>query len=221
MQSASREITLSTDVVKSIPTVRSYNGIVVIVPGVVTNLNDTVTGTATTQFPIHGGRNNEGRLTIDGLNIGNPPGGNQPPAYIADVGNAQEVTFITSGGLGETETAGLTMNIVPRTGGNRTTGSLFFSGTGQNFQANNLTPELQAQGVAAADAARRRSTTSTAPSADRSSRTRSGTTSTRARRAARRRSRASTPTPMPATRPSGCTCPISTTRCTRTARGKT
>ena len=31
---------------------------VVIVPGVVTNLNDTVTGTATTQFPIHGGRNN-------------------------------------------------------------------------------------------------------------------------------------------------------------------
>jgi hypothetical protein len=147
VQSASREITLSTDVVKSIPTVRSYNGIVVIVPGVVTNLNDTVTGTATTQFPIHGGRNNEGRLTIDGLNIGNPPGGNQPPAYIADVGNAQEVTFITSGGLGETETAGLTMNIVPRTGGNRMTGSLFFSGTGQNFQANNLTPELQAQGV--------------------------------------------------------------------------
>jgi hypothetical protein len=148
VQSAAREITLSTDVVKSIPTVRSYNGIVVIVPGVVTNLNDTVTGTATTQFPIHGGRNNEGRLTIDGLNIGNPPGGNQPPAYIADVGNAQEVTFITSGGLGETETAGLTMNIVPRTGGNRMTGSLFFSGTGANLQSNNLTSDLQAQGVA-------------------------------------------------------------------------
>ncbi|HKF66390.1 MAG TPA: TonB-dependent receptor [Vicinamibacterales bacterium] len=150
VQSASREITLSTDVVKSIPTVRSYNGIVVIVPGVVTNLNDTVTGTATTQFPIHGGRNNEGRLTIDGLNIGNPPGGNQPPAYIADVGNAQEVTFITSGGLGETETAGLTMNIVPKTGGNRISGSVFFSGTGQHLQSNNVTPELAAQGLPAA-----------------------------------------------------------------------
>ncbi|HXD73820.1 MAG TPA: TonB-dependent receptor [Vicinamibacterales bacterium] len=150
VQSASREISLSTDVVKSIPTVRSYNGIVVIVPGVVTNLNDTVTGTATTQFPIHGGRNNEGRLTIDGLNIGNPPGGNQPPAYIADVGNAQEVTFTTSGGLGETETGGLTMNIVPKTGGNRISGSIFFSGTGQNLQSNNVTPELAAQGLAAA-----------------------------------------------------------------------
>src|SRR5215468_3648127 len=150
VQSAAREITLSTDVVKSIPTVRSYNGIVVVVPGVTTNLNDTVTGTATTQFPIHGGRNNEGRLTIDGLNIGNPPGGNQPPAYIADVGNAQEVTFITSGGLGETETAGLTMNIVPKTGGNRISGSVFFSGTGQHLQSNNVTPELAAQGLPAA-----------------------------------------------------------------------
>ena len=106
VQSAAREITLSTDVVKSIPTVRSYNAMVVIVPGVVTNLNDTVTGTATTQFPIHGGRNNEGRMTVDGLNIGNPPGGNQPPAYIADVGNAQEVTFTTAGGLGESEKIG-------------------------------------------------------------------------------------------------------------------
>src|SRR5438128_1460789 len=119
VQSARREVTLNNDAIRSIPSVRSYNAVVVVVPGVVTNLNDTVTGTTTTQFPIHGGRNNEGRLTIDGLNIGNPPGGNQPPAYIADVGNAQEVTFTTSGGLGETETGGLTMNIVPKTGGNK------------------------------------------------------------------------------------------------------
>ena len=91
---------------------------VVVVPGVVTNTNDMVTGTTTTQFPIHGGRNNEGRLTVDGLNIGNPVGGNQPPGYCADVGNAQEVTFTTSGGLGEAETAGLVMNLVPKTGGN-------------------------------------------------------------------------------------------------------
>jgi hypothetical protein len=115
--------------------VRSYNALVVVVPGVVTNLNDTVVGTATTQFPIHGGRNNEGRMTIDGLNVGNPPGGNQPPAYVADVGNAEEVTFSTSGGLGESETGGLTMNVVPKTGGNRISGSVFFSGTNDSLQS--------------------------------------------------------------------------------------
>src|SRR6267142_1782840 len=107
IQSARREMTLNNDVLKAIPTVRSYNATVSVVPGVTTNLNDVVTATATTQFPIHGGRNNEGRLMIDGLNIGNPPGGNQPTSYIADVGNAQEVTFTTAGGLGESETAGL------------------------------------------------------------------------------------------------------------------
>jgi hypothetical protein len=150
VQSAKHEMTLNNDIVKSIPTVRSYNAMVILVPGVVTNLNDTVTGTAVTQFPIHGGRNNEGRMSIDGLNIGNPPGGNQPPNYVADVGNAQEVTFTTSGGLGEAETAGLVMNIVPKTGGNRINGSIFASGTGAKLQSDNFTQELKDQGLVAA-----------------------------------------------------------------------
>ena len=61
VQSARRETVLSSDVLKAIPTVRSYNALVLVVPGVVTNTNDVATGTATTQFPIHHGRNNEGR----------------------------------------------------------------------------------------------------------------------------------------------------------------
>src|SRR2546428_2554776 len=149
VQSARREITLNSDALRSIPSVRSYNAMVVVVPGVVTNLNDTVTGTATTQFPIHGGRNNEGRMTIDGLNIGNPVGGNQPPQYSADIGNAQEVTFTTSGGLGESENAGLVMNIVPKTGGNTIQGSVYFSGTGESLQSDNFTQELKDAGLAA------------------------------------------------------------------------
>jgi hypothetical protein len=137
VQSARRQTTLNADVLKAIPTVRSYNAIVVVVPGVITNTNDVATGTATTQFPIHGGRNNEGRMTVDGLNVGNPPGGNQPPGYAVDVGNSQEITFTTSGGLGESETAGLVMNIVPKTGGNRLEGSIFYSGSGEKLQADN------------------------------------------------------------------------------------
>ncbi len=149
-QSAKRQMTLSTDVVRSIPNTRNYNSMVFLVPGVTTNVNDVTTGIVTTQFPIHGGRNNEGRLSIDGLNIVNPPGGGQPPTYVADVGNAQEVSFVTTGGLGESETAGLVMNLVPKTGGNKVNGSMFFSGTGERLESNNLTPELQAQGLQAA-----------------------------------------------------------------------
>ena len=150
VQSARRQLTLGSDVLRSIPTIRNYNGVVLLVPGVTTNTNDVPTGATTTQFPIHGGRNNEGRLMIDGLNIGTPVGGNQPPGYIADIGNAQEITFTTSGGLGESETAGVVMNVVPRTGGNRVSGSAFFSGTGEGLQSSNYTEELRLAGLTAA-----------------------------------------------------------------------
>jgi hypothetical protein len=137
VQSARRQTVVDNEVLTAIPTARSYNAIVVIVPGVVTNTNDVQTGTSTTQFPIHGGRNNEGRMTVDGLNIGNPPGGNQPPGYSVDVGNSQEITFTTSGGLGESETGGLVMNIVPKTGGNTFSGSFSYTGSGENLQSDN------------------------------------------------------------------------------------
>ena len=145
--SSRREVTLTGEVVRSLPTTRSYNALLVLVPGVVTNGNDTVMAPATTSFPIHGGRQQEGRLLLDGLTVGSPPSGNSATTYDVNVGQAQEVTFTASGGLGESETAGLVMNIVPKTGGNIMHGSMFASGTGRRFQSDNVTPELLAQGV--------------------------------------------------------------------------
>ncbi len=60
------------------------------VPGLQTNLNNASTGPVFAIFPIHGGRGVESRLTVEGLNISNPPGGNQPPNYTADIGNARK-----------------------------------------------------------------------------------------------------------------------------------
>jgi Carboxypeptidase regulatory-like domain len=147
---AKHEVTLESDTLKAIPTVRSYNALLVLVPGVITTTNDVVTGTAATQFPIHGGRAAEGRLSVDGLTVGSPPNGSSPTNYSVDVGSAQEVTFSTSGALGEAETAGVVMNIVPRTGGNIMSGSVFAGGTGAGLQSDNLTPALTAQGLTAA-----------------------------------------------------------------------
>jgi hypothetical protein len=150
VRSAAAATTLHGDIVKALPTVRSYNALVVLIPGVVTSSNDVVTGTATTAFPIHGGRGNEGRLALDGLTVGGPAVGNSATSYVVDAGTTEEVTFASAGGLGETETGGLVMNLVPKTGGNSTRGSLFFSGTGERLQSDNLTPALQSQGVTAA-----------------------------------------------------------------------
>jgi len=147
VQSTIREVTLDNETMRNLPTVRSYSYLLTTVPGLQTNVNDVNTGPVFAIFPIHGGRGVESRLTVDGLNISNPPGGNQPPNFTADIGNAQEVTMTTSGGLGETETAGLTMNIVPKQGGNTISGLLFVSGFSKGMQSDNFTSELKDAGA--------------------------------------------------------------------------
>ena len=147
--SASRELTLPGDAVRSLPTVRGYNALLVLAPGVVTNISDTVMGPATISFALPGGRQNEGRLQIDGLNVGSPPNGNSATTYDVDIGRSQEVTFSTLGALGESETSGPVMNIVPKAGGNTREGSFFASGSGKGLQSDNLNAGLAASGVMA------------------------------------------------------------------------
>jgi hypothetical protein len=147
VQSTRREITLDNETMRSLPSVRSYSYLLTTVPGLQTNVNNVSTGPVFAIFPIHGGRGVESRVTVEGMNISNPPGGNQPPNYTADIGNAQEVTMTTSGGLGEAETAGLIMNIVPKQGGNSMSGLLFVSGFSEGMQADNFTDELRSRGA--------------------------------------------------------------------------
>jgi len=147
VQSTKREIALDNETMRNMPGVRSYSYLLTTVPGLQTNNNNVNTGPVFAIFPIHGGRGVESRVTIEGMNVSNPPGGNQPPNYSADIGNAQEVTMTTSGGLGEFETAGLTMNIVPKQGGNSLTGLLFLSGFSEGMQSDNFTDELKSRGV--------------------------------------------------------------------------
>jgi len=145
--STTRETTLDNETMRNLPTVRSYSYLLNTVPGLQTNNNNVNTGPVFAIFPIHGGRGVESRLTVDGLNISNPPGGNQPPNFTADIANAQEVTMTTSGGLGEIETAGLTMNIVPKQGGNKVSGLVAASGFSKGMQSDNFTADVKARGA--------------------------------------------------------------------------
>jgi hypothetical protein len=147
VQSTKREITLDNETIRSLPGPRSYSYLVGAVPGVLTNGANVPTGPTFLIFPVNGGRDVESRLTVDGLNISNPPGGNQPPNFTADTGNAQEVSMTSSGGLGEAETAGLTMNIVPKQGANIMSGLFFASGYSESMLSDNFTSELRSRGA--------------------------------------------------------------------------
>src|SRR6516162_9922933 len=149
VQSTTREVTLDNETMRSLPAVRSYSYLLTGVPGLQANITDVNTGPVFAIFPVHGGRGVESRLTVEGLNISNPPGGNQPPNYTADIGNSSEVTVMTAGGLGEFETAGVQMNIVPKQGGNTMSGLIAGSGFSKGMQSNNYSADLQARGATA------------------------------------------------------------------------
>jgi hypothetical protein len=73
---------------------------------------------------------NQGRIMVDGMSINMGRAGTGinenvglANGIVLDTAGAQEVAFTLSGALGESETGGASINIVPRTGGNRFSGS--------------------------------------------------------------------------------------------------
>jgi hypothetical protein len=154
-QSVRRQTVLANDVVTSIPAARAYAGIMTLIPATTTqagaNLDLQVTP-GMLVFGGSGGRNNEGRLQLDGLNTGAAFNGAGVSSYVPDIGNAQEIAMTTSGGLGEAEVGGPTLSIVPKTGGNSIKGSVYLSGVTRGMVGSNYTPELQAAGLTAPNA---------------------------------------------------------------------
>ena len=96
-----------------------------------------------TVFGGMGGRSNEGRMQVDGLNTGAALNGGGVSTYVADISNASEVVTTTSGGLGEAEVGGPSVSIVPRSGGNKTSGSIYLSGVPKAFVDSNYSDELK------------------------------------------------------------------------------
>jgi hypothetical protein len=153
VQSARRQTTVANEVLNSLPTARAYGAVMQLIPSLITQASftpgarDVQVTPGMSVFGGAGGRENEGRLQVDGINTGASVNGAGVYGYIADVTNAQEVAFTTSGGLGEVEVGGPTMSIVPKTGGNSIKGSLYVAGVADWMVGNNYTPELQAAGL--------------------------------------------------------------------------
>src|SRR5439155_24977064 len=64
-----------------------------------------------------------------------------------NVSGAQEVVINTSGGLGEAETAGVVLNVIPREGANTFSGQFSASGANGAMQGSNYTQALKDQGL--------------------------------------------------------------------------
>jgi hypothetical protein len=149
-QSVRRQTTISNDVISSMPAARSYAGIMMLIPATITqagaNLDIQITP-GMLVFGGAGGRNNEARLQVDGLNTGAAFNGAGVSSYVPDISNAQEISTTTSGGMGEAEVGGPNFSIVPKTGGNTFKGTGYASAVTSGMVGNNYTADLKARGL--------------------------------------------------------------------------
>ena len=154
---ASQQASFLGEELRDLPTSRNVPALMALVPGIASSgFNGNICNGGVgvfcspiiTNFNGHTSTNdtdglNQGRLLVNGIPI-NAANNNlitgASGGYNADIANAQEIAFTLSGSLGESETGGTSINIIPRTGGNRYSGNVFTSYTDQKwFDRNNGT----------------------------------------------------------------------------------
>jgi hypothetical protein len=140
-------VVLSGAVLQEIPASRGYGNILATVPGIQATGLDVSSAVSTNFFTARGGRGNEGTIQIDGMNVGSAFNGGGVAGFGYPIGEAAEVQVTVSGGLGETDRGGPAFNLIPKTGGNKFSGTGFLSTAGKWSQGDNLDATLESYGL--------------------------------------------------------------------------
>src|SRR3984893_6807794 len=117
VQSARRQATVAGDVIAGIPSSRAYAAIFSLIPAVQMGAGaalDVQVMPGLAVFGGAGGRGTAARVQLDGLNTGAALSGGGTSSYVPDLGSAQEVSFTTSGGVGEAEVGGPAATVGPK-----------------------------------------------------------------------------------------------------------
>jgi carboxypeptidase family protein/TonB-dependent receptor-like protein len=149
-QSTQRTHVITRDQLDSLPTARNYSGLAALLPGVRMTNTDVGGNQQIEQIymTVHGSRRTDTTLQVDGMSINSLMNDGEVQAYFSDAANA-EVTYQTSGASADVSTGGVKVNMIPREGGNRFSGSAFVGGSNESWQSSNVTDELRQRGLAA------------------------------------------------------------------------
>jgi hypothetical protein len=146
VQSARREVVIDRELVQTIPASRAAGALLNATPGLTVDNNGIALSPTMTFFSANGGANNEGRMSVNGMTVGAARSGGVS-SYVYDAVGVEEVAVRVGGGLGETDTGGPIMNLIPKSGGNRFEGTAFGSFAGDWSKGDNLNDELRAVGL--------------------------------------------------------------------------
>src|SRR2546428_4274393 len=145
---------LTDEVREQLPSARSVQTMAALIPGIVSTGGDRpspqdvggITGERG-QLLIHGSRNQDFTIQIDGAPLYNAFGAGFSQSYTFNPAEAQEYVYEVGAISAAHMTGGVRANVIPKEGGNQFTGFFLGSYTNDNLQTNNLTDELRNQGL--------------------------------------------------------------------------
>jgi outer membrane receptor protein involved in Fe transport len=154
VQNVRQERVITAEVIEAIPSARTAQNFAALTPGVTlaqasSRAPQDVGGQSgeRQRILIHGSRYDDYSMTIDGItyNILNNAGSSS--MITVDPGAVEEYSYELGANSSEVEKGGARVNVIPKEGGNRFSGSFFFTYNNGKTVADNLSPELIARGA--------------------------------------------------------------------------
>src|SRR5262252_4323482 len=143
---------LSREVLDAVPSAHTIQSVGQLVVGVNLTAPDVGGSQAMQQtyFSVHGLGAAQTSVLIDGMIMNGLQGDGAIQSYLNEAAN-QEMVYQTGGGTVDSPTGGVKINLIPKEGGNRFSGSLFVGYESTGLQSDNLSSELTSLGVKSVD----------------------------------------------------------------------
>lgn len=148
VQSTARTQVLNRELLDAVPAGRSYQGYAQLVPGISLSSPD-VGGEASMQntyMSVHGASSANVTMQVDGQMINGLQSDGSVQSYFNNM-MSEEMSFQTAGIGADVSGGGVRVNMIPQTGGNKFAGAFFAAWAPGDWQSDNLTPKLRAQGL--------------------------------------------------------------------------
>ncbi len=155
VQNVRTQNVLPSEVLETLPTNKSMHGFASLTVGLKNEAlfgKYDVGGNKTDSYGflgVHGLTAEDGRVLQNGMTFNNMVGlgGGRSKQFFVNQMDVQEIQLEMGGMAADAETAGVQMNVIPKSGGNTFAGVANFDFTNGDLQANNLSDDLKARGL--------------------------------------------------------------------------
>jgi hypothetical protein len=153
IQNVIKRQVVAKDTIDAMPTSKNWSTIGIMTVGVSSNQNDVggSAGEHQNQLKAHGGSFNDRLVQLDGLMNANMACNYSCTGLSTNDASTQELSYEFGAISAEVAGGGVRVNIIPKDGGNRFSGSGFVNFANDTLQGGNVDDALRAQGITTAD----------------------------------------------------------------------